>query len=746
MKLVAAIVLSASAAAADTLHGTIVDAASKAPVAGAIITVGSELVASDDAGAFVVELRAGKYTLEIAAPWLVTKRVPIALRGDQTLVIEVEPSRGETIDVVDVAPTAPGQTKIDAKLARAVPGGGDAAKVVQSLPSVARPAAGSTEVVVWGAAPNDTRTFVDGVPVPALFHVGGYRSALGNDLIGTIGLTPAAFGVDRGGAIGGVIDIGLADPATVPEWRVQADVLDAGASGRVKIGDVTIAAAFRQSWLDKAIGIVEDPARLAPNTPLPKWTDGQIVARAPLAERTVLTAWVIGSLDTLDRTLQSDDPATVTSQDTIQRMARAQITVRRDRDDGYDSATVWAGRDHDRDSYLFGLIPALLDEHAWVGGARAVQQQRLSDRLTLTAGLDLDSQLAVITRTGSLGVPAREGDIHIFGQPPGDDVSADHWESTIVDAAGHVTADLRLGRVTASLGLRADAWLLTSSRLTPRIGTTPNIGSQQMIETPDPRGSIEVALTDSAALRIDGGRYHQARAATDVSAVFGTPDLGVERAYHLTAGGQWRHAPFAIELVGYARWLDELVVRDPDVTPPYAMALTPFGTGSVYGVQLTARVVGYRGLSGWLSYNLSRSLRQDDVNLPVRFFDHDQTHGLIAVVGWERGPWTLGGRVRYATGEPRTDVIGSFFDSRSGRYDPILGPHNGIRLPAYFAADVRAERRFPLGSTHAAVYLEIQNLTDRANAEEIIYSADFSRRGYLTSLPLLAIAGLRVER
>jgi len=45
-----------------------------------------------------------------------------------------------------------------------------------------------------------------------------------------------------------------------------------------------------------------------------------------------------------------------------------------------------------------------------------------------------------------------------------------------------------------------------------------------------------------------------------------------------------------------------------------------------------------------------------------------------------------------------------------------------------------------------AVYLEVQNLTGRANPEEIIYRADFAQRGYLTGLPLLAIGGVRIER
>jgi hypothetical protein len=228
--------------------------------------------------------------------------------------------------------------------------------------------------------------------------------------------------------------------------------------------------------------------------------------------------------------------------------------------------------------------------------------------------------------------------------------------------------------------------------------------------------------------------------------VFGTPTLGLESAWHITAGGQWRRAPFAIEAAGYARWLEDLVARDLAVTPPLAQALTQGGTGRVLGLQVTARLVGWRGLTGWLAYSLSRSTRKDAETQARRLFDHDQTHGLIAVAGWEHGPWTIGGRVRVSTGEPRTAVLGAFFDSRSGRFQPIRGEHNGVRLPTFFAADLRGERRFALGCMRAAVYLEVQNLTSRANAEEIIYSADFATQGYLTSLPLLAIAGLRIEQ
>ncbi|HEY0192102.1 MAG TPA: hypothetical protein VGC42_13370, partial [Kofleriaceae bacterium] len=382
-------------ALADTLHGTLVDATSKQPVGGAVVEVGSELLASNDDGTFEVHLPAGAYTIVITAPFLVTRRQPLALAGDVSLTIEVEPAAtpaGEQIEITDIAPTAPGETRISAKLAREVPGGGDAAKIVQSLPAVARTQAGSADVVVWGAAPRDTRVFVDGVPVMALYHTGGYRAAIGNDLVGDIRLTPAAFGPDRGRAIGGVIDLGLADPAAVPRWRLQADVLDISEAGRLAVGGATIAAAFRKSWLDQEIDLIANRKTLAPNAPIPRWTDGQLVVRAPLADHLVLTGWVLGSGDSLDRTLQSDDPATQVDETSEQRTVRAQVTLRRDRPDGYDSATLWAGRDRTSYDLQVGLTPASQRDAAWVGGLRAVQQHRLADPVTLTYGADLDAE------------------------------------------------------------------------------------------------------------------------------------------------------------------------------------------------------------------------------------------------------------------------------------------------------------------------------------------------------------------
>src|SRR5690606_15592899 len=67
----------AEAQSLATLRGKVIDRATKAPVAGAVITIGGELAASDDDGAFTLALPPGRYTLEVSAPFLVTQRTAL---------------------------------------------------------------------------------------------------------------------------------------------------------------------------------------------------------------------------------------------------------------------------------------------------------------------------------------------------------------------------------------------------------------------------------------------------------------------------------------------------------------------------------------------------------------------------------------------------------------------------------------------------------------------------------------------
>ena len=117
---------------------------------------------------------------------------------------------------------------------------------------------------------------------------------------------------------------------------------------------------------------------------------------------------------------------------------------------------------------------------------------------------------------------------------------------------------------------------------------------------------------------------------------------------------------------------------------------------------------------------------------------------LTALVTWEIGRgFEVGARARYATGMPRTAVAGAWFDAARDGWQPVFGPQNGERIPDFFQLDVRVAKTFRIASTTLDLSLEVQNVTNHANPEEVVWNSDYSRRGYVTGLPILPVLGLR---
>ena len=106
----------------------------------------------------------------------------------------------------------------------------------------------------------------------------------------------------------------------------------------------------------------------------------------------------------------------------------------------------------------------------------------------------------------------------------------------------------------------------------------------------------------------------------------------------------------------------------------------------------------------------------------------------------------LGARASLVSGNPRTPVRDAVFDSFNGRYDPIFGAQNSIRLPTFFELSLRAGwgRRFAWGRLRT--WLDVRNVSNRQNVEELFYSADYSTRGAVSGLPVLPVLGVEIAR
>ena len=83
-----------------------------------------------------------------------------------------------------------------------------------------------------GSAPQDTQTFVDGTAIPLIYHFGGLTSVVPTEMLDKIDFYPGNFSARYGRGIGGVVDVGLAEPkADKIHALAQVDFIDGRADG-----------------------------------------------------------------------------------------------------------------------------------------------------------------------------------------------------------------------------------------------------------------------------------------------------------------------------------------------------------------------------------------------------------------------------------------------------------------------------------------------------------------------------------
>ncbi len=746
------------------LTGTIRAAGSGEPLAGVKLSLddGREIV-TDETGKFTLEdVAPGRHKLLISRDDLKTLQTEEELTAGQKLdaVYEIElPSAEvpeEEQDDLEIVITAPKLTKqtvstrIEADQARRVAGTqGDVLKIVESMPGVARATAGSSQIVVWGAAPEDTRVYVDGMRVPLLYHFGGLRSVVHTDLVRSVELIPGGYGAAHGRGLGGLVTVETADPAAEHlRGSAQLDGLDASLALQGPIGnDYRVALALRRSHLDWLLDQVTDED-VGEFFPIPSYYDGQARVRRQLDESSFVEVTGLLSSDRVSRTVDGADPADRKQETRRQTFQRVGLRYRNAETQGARVEVMpWAGRDHRELEARFGAVPTSLELESTLFGLRAHWNGRVSEHIAATVGLDLEGTLTTGRRSGSISSPPREGDARAFGQPPSDQINADEWESVTGSAAPYVELDIGLfdDALHVVPGLRLDPLFTSVSRRLPKEGDSPGVGASSADIALEPRLSARYELSKRVTFKAAYGEYRQPPLAEDLSPVFGNPLLESSSARHFLGGGAFQLTQsLGVETTLFYTKSEGLAARNPIPSPLIAEALVSVGEGRSYGAQFLVRQNLSHGFFGWVAYTLLRSERRDQPAEPWRLFDYDQTHVLTALAAYDLGRgFDIGGRVRYTTGYPRTPVISAYYDARRDLYEPVLGAKNTERIPDFVELDVRFAKRWQIGTTELETYLDVQNVTNRDNPEEIAYSPDYSQRRYVSGLPILPLVGAR---
>ena len=295
------------------LDGVVREKGENLPFPNVSILIAGERAVTDDNGAFHFDaIPVGSHEVRLAGPTVdaaatVTLTLSAGKRLEVTWYLPRKQRYTSTVRAERVVQETVEHTLSGEEL-RHIPGTqGDTLRAVQTLPGVARAAFGGGAIIVWGTSPASTRSYVDGVYIPTLYHFGGLRSTVNGEMVQDLTFMPGGFGVEYGRGYGGVIEIDTRKPKDNGiHGFVQLDLIDASLMLDAKLTKtLSVTVAARRSTIDAWLPYV------TPNSfqLTPTYWDYQLKLHWHPTPRDDLEIFFFGSDDALNVSLHQPDPA-----------------------------------------------------------------------------------------------------------------------------------------------------------------------------------------------------------------------------------------------------------------------------------------------------------------------------------------------------------------------------------------------------------------------------------------------------
>lgn len=640
---------------------------------------------------------------------------------------EEEPEYGATAEV-EAPPAEPVRRSVPAEDLRQVAGArGDALRAVEILPGVARSTAyWGGAPVLRGAAQHESVVYLDGAPVPLLYHFSSATSFFPSRLLERVDLVPSNFSVRYGRLVGGIIEARTRAPATDRMHALlELSLIDSSALVEAPLGkDAAVAVGARRSNIDFFFRQLV-PADAYNVVAAPVYYDYQAIGALRLGNDHRLRLMAYGSRDTMELLFSKpvlEDPGLRGHVDGVLSFHRVNATLESTPTSEWSQRVSLTAGTLTRVQHV-GPLSQRLESFQVLG--RIDQKLVLGPAADLAFGIDTEVELADGRYHGPRP-PAPEGDPTMNEGLGLTEALTIEDRVDVVQPAAWVELTLRPDRrVTLIPGLRLD-WY-------------GNLRHGSI----DPRLSTRVALTDSTTLKGGVGLFTQPPVWYYALPTLGNPDLDPYHALHTSVGVEQKLGRgVQLGLEGYYKYIYDNVVGTPGNAAPH---FVNDGSGRVFGSELSLEVRPSAKTFGYLAYSLSRSERRDR-NAGWRVFDNDQTHVLSAVASQNLGAgWSLGGRFRLVSGEPETPVTGAVYDARIDQYRPTYGAPNSERRPTFHQLDLRVEKEWRWSPLTMAAYLELLNAYNAKSEEGSRYSYDYSRREAVSGMPFLPNIGLRGE-
>jgi TonB family protein len=603
---------------------------------------------------------------------------------------------------------------------------GEPLRVVATLPGVVRSPFGVGFFLVRGANFQNTGFFVDGFPVPILYHFGAGPAVISSRLVTRLRFYPGGYPVNLGRYSAGVVALETGIPDDVRTFRFEAeiDLLRASLLAVIPFERGNVSIAFRRSYYELLLPLFVQGLQVS-------YTDYQLRGEYRFDDHLSVSLFAFGSDDLLDQSGALMGGATSEGSNSRINYNFQRLIARLDWRLGPDS--------------FIRLSGALGRNGTSFGSRQAGQAQQQFDLESFELGLRLDASIPVAPwlRT-NFGIDAAA---NVFGigitapSPTGlGEYPRPVFDPFLIQLNARVARStpgiyaegvLDLDPVEISLGIRLD--LL-------RWGTRTEI-------SPDPRAVVRWAIVPEVTVKAASGLFMQPPIAFQTISQGGNPNLGPQRAWQNSVGVE-ADLPLDIdvEVNGfYSQMFDiarfsQQIVMAPDGTPRREFFRAD-QEGRAYGLEVLIRRPVEQGFYGWISYTLSRSERLNPGG-EWRPFGFDQTHVLNLAASYAFDGWRFGATFQLATGRPSLSPASAVYDSDENAYDATF-VDRGERLPIFHQLNVRIDRDFDVDFMRGTVYLDVLNVYYGQNSEGVVYQYDFARSVPIPGLPILGTLGIR---
>ncbi|MBN2524954.1 MAG: TonB-dependent receptor [Deltaproteobacteria bacterium] len=612
--------------------------------------------------------------------------------------------------------------------AELVPGtGGDALKAIESMPGVAR-GMGDGNIVIRGSNAEDSKFYIDGHEIYSIFHFGGIKSTYNSKLIDSFELMTGGFSAQHGLATGGVVNVQTRAPRS-DRWGgyMDASLIDTSFLVEGPINDkMEVAVAARRSTTDLILKAIDlnDKIDGLNFTTYPMYWDYQAKWNYRINKRHSLGLDIYGDKDGMALNLDMVDDSDPNLTGAIDFSYQGHnLFIHHRYDNGVISNHLSPGVYLMKDESIFGKYYfngdyALFD-------IKDDLKIKLGKNHTLGAGIGLTPRLAKLS--ANMIQPPKEGDV-AFTFTGNDPIRTNSKTGDLITSA-YVLDEMQIGNLLLVPSLRFDH----ESKLNT-YGLGPRLGARYQIVKP-------------FTLKASGGVYHRVPDFDEFDEHFGNGGLEMERAIHAVGGFEWAITDtIDLDIQGYYKWLDNMVAaRETDNGMRH---YDNSGEGYVYGGEVMLRHNWTNRFFGWISYSVSKSMRNDGPGTDYRPFDMDQRHNLIAVASWQfTKDWRLGLRFQYTSGEPYTRIRSRIYNGDNGTYMPVYNEDskNQDTRDAYHRLDLRLDKQWVFNTWVLHTYLDVQNVYLHKNQVDTMYNYDYTENVSITDLPILPSIGVTAE-